>query len=194
MSTELVVADAKAWHEWLTEHHQVDDGIWLVLAKKDVTTPTSLSYDQALEEALCHGWIDGQRKGRDEHTFKQRFTPRRARSLWSKRNVTIVERLERTGRMVPAGREQVELAKSDGRWDRAYGGSAALEVPADLAEALAAVPRAQAMFDILTSANRFAVVSRVTSPKRAETRARWIARVVEQLERGETIYPQKRTL
>ncbi|MEV0282591.1 MULTISPECIES: YdeI/OmpD-associated family protein [unclassified Kribbella] len=194
MSTELVVADANAWHDWLTEHHQVNDGIWLVLAKKNVTTPTSLSYDQALEEALCHGWIDGQRKGRDEHTFTQRFTPRRARSLWSKRNVTIVERLERTGRMVPAGREQVELAKSDGRWDRAYGGSGALEVPADLAEALAAVPRAQAMFDILTSANRFAVVYRVTSPKRAETRARWIARVVEQLERGETIYPQKRTL
>ncbi len=194
MSTEVIVADADAWHAWLSEHHQANDGIWLVLAKKNVTTPTSLTYDQALEEALCHGWIDGQRKGRDGRTFVQRFTPRRARSLWSKRNVGIVARMESEGRMVPAGREQVERAKADGRWDKAYGGSGELEIPADLAEALAAVPQAQAMFDILTSANRFAVVYRVTSPKRAETRARQIAQAVEQLARGETIYPQKRTL
>jgi uncharacterized protein YdeI (YjbR/CyaY-like superfamily) len=194
MSSEVIVADEGAWHTWLSEHHQANDGIWLVLAKKNVTTPTSLTYDQALEEALCHGWIDGQRKSRDDRTFIQRFTPRRARSVWSKRNVGIVARMESEGRMMAPGREQVERAKADGRWDAAYGGSSELEVPADLAEALAAVPRAQAMFDILTSANRFAVVYRVTSPKQAETRARWIARVVEQLARGETIYPQKRTL
>jgi uncharacterized protein YdeI (YjbR/CyaY-like superfamily) len=194
MTAELVVPDADAWHAWLSEHHQANDGIWLVLAKKNVTTPTSLSYDQALDEALCHGWIDGQRMGRDDHTFLQRFTPRRARSIWSKRNVGIIARLESEGRMVPAGREQVERAKADGRWEAAYGGSRELEVPADLAEALAAEPRAQAMFDILTSANRFAVVYRVTSPKRPETRARRIAQLVEQLARGETIYPQKRTL
>ncbi|MFG1818976.1 YdeI family protein [Kribbella sp. NPDC049174] len=194
MSSEVIVADAHAWHTWLSEHHQANDGIWLVLAKKNVTTPTSLSYDQALDEALCHGWIDGQRKGRDDSTFVQRFTPRRARSLWSKRNVGIVARLEREGRMVAAGREQVERAKADGRWEAAYGGSSDIEVPADLAEALAAEPRAQAMFDILTSANRFAVLYRVTSPKRVETRARRIAQAVEQLARGETIYPQKRTL
>jgi uncharacterized protein YdeI (YjbR/CyaY-like superfamily) len=120
MSTELILADASAWHDWLTEHHQVNDGIWLVLAKKNVTTPTSLSYDQALDEALCHGWIDGQRKSRDERTFLQRFTPRRRRSIWSKRNVGIIARLESEGRMVAAGREQVERAKADGRWDRAY--------------------------------------------------------------------------
>jgi uncharacterized protein YdeI (YjbR/CyaY-like superfamily) len=194
MSAELVVVDAGAWHTWLGEHHQDSDGVWLVLAKKNVTTPTSLTYDQALEEALCHGWIDGQRKGRDEQTFRQRFTPRRARSLWSKRNVGIVARLEQNGRMVPAGREEVARAKADGRWEKAYGGSSELEVPADLTEALAAVPRAQAMFDILTSSNRFAVVYRVTSPKRAETRAKRITQIVEQLARGETIYPQKRTL
>ncbi|MEI8406744.1 MULTISPECIES: YdeI/OmpD-associated family protein [unclassified Kribbella] len=194
MTAELVVPDADAWHAWLSEHHQANDGIWLVLAKKNVLTPTSLSYDQALDEALCHGWIDGQRMGRDEHTFLQRFTPRRARSIWSKRNVGIIARLESEGRMVPAGREQVERAKADGRWEAAYGGSRDLEVPADLAEALAAEPRAQAMFDILTSANRFAVVYRVTSPKRPETRVRRIAQLVEQLARGETIYPQKRTL
>ncbi len=194
MSAEVIVADADAWHAWLSEHHQANDGIWLVLAKKNVTTPTSLTYDQALEEALCHGWIDGQRNGRDDTTFVQRFTPRRARSLWSKRNVGIVARMESEDRMVAAGRDQVERAKADGRWEKAYGGSGELEIPADLAEALAAVPRAQAMFDILTSANRFAVVYRVTSPKRAETRARRIAQLVEQLARGETIYPQKRTL
>jgi uncharacterized protein YdeI (YjbR/CyaY-like superfamily) len=194
MTAEVIVADAHAWHAWLSEHHQANDGIWLVLAKKNVTTPTSLTYDQALEEALCHGWIDGQRKGRDDTTFVQRFTPRRARSLWSKRNVGIVARMETEGRMVAAGREQVERAKADGRWEKAYGGSGALVIPADLAEALAAVPRAQAMFDILTSANRFAVVYRVTSPKRPETRARQIRQLVEQLARGETIYPQKRTL
>jgi uncharacterized protein YdeI (YjbR/CyaY-like superfamily) len=194
MSSEVIVADVDAWHTWLSEQHLANDGIWLVLAKKNVTTPTSLTYDQALEEALCHGWIDGQRKSRDDRTFIQRFTPRRARSVWSKRNVGIVARMESEGRMVAAGREQVERAKADGRWEKAYGGSSELEIPTDLAEALAAVPRAQAMFDILTSSNRFAVVYRVTSPKRAETRARWIARVVEQLARGETIYPQKRTL
>jgi len=194
MSAEVIMADAHAWHTWLSEHHQANDGIWLVLAKKNVTTPTSLTYDQALDEALCHGWIDGQRKGRDDRTFVQRFTPRRARSLWSKRNVGIIARLESEGRMVAAGREQVERAKADGRWDKAYGGSSELEVPVDLTEALAAVPRAQAMFDILTSSNRFAVVYRVTSPKRADTRARRIAQIVEQLARGETIYPQKRTL
>jgi uncharacterized protein YdeI (YjbR/CyaY-like superfamily) len=194
MTAELIVADAAAWHAWLVEHHGEPDGVWLVLAKKNVTTPTSLTYDQALEEALCHGWIDGQRNGRDEHTFIQRYTPRRSRSMWSKRNVDLVARMEREGRMLPAGRAEVERAKSDGRWDKAYGGSSSLEIPTDLAEALAAEPRAQAMFEILTSANRFAVVHRVNEAKRAETRAKRIALYVGQLARGETIYPQKRTL
>ncbi|TCC15714.1 YdeI/OmpD-associated family protein [Kribbella speibonae] len=194
MTAELIVVDAAAWLRWLHENHQESDGVWLVLAKKNVTTPTSLTYDQALEEALCHGWIDGQRRGRDEQTFIQRYTPRRARSLWSKRNVGLIARLETEGRMRPAGRAEVERAKTDGRWDKAYGGSSAQEVPDDLAAALAAEPRAQAMFEILTSANRFAVVFRVNDAKRPETRARRIALYVEQLARGETIYPQKRTL
>ena len=196
MTAQLIVVDAAAWHDWLGENHEEIDGIWLVLAKKNVTAPTSLTYDQALEEALCHGWIDGQRKGRDERTFIQRYTPRRPRSLWSQRNVDIIARLESEGRMRPAGRAQVERAKADGRWDKAYSTSmaSALELPADLVAALAAVPRAQAMFDILTSANRFAVVYRVNDAKRAETRAKRIAQFVEQLAHGETIYPQKRTL
>ncbi|MEU4196528.1 YdeI/OmpD-associated family protein [Kribbella sp. NPDC026611] len=191
---ELTVADAAAWREWLVANHRQDEGVWLVLAKKNVTTPTSLTYDEALEEALCHGWIDGQRKGRDESTFIQRYTPRRPRSMWSQRNVDIIARLETEGRMQAAGRVQVERAKADGRWEAAYDTSSRAEIPDDLAAALAASPRAQAMFEILTSANRFAVIYRVTTVKRAETRAKKIAQFVAQLERGETIYPQKRTL
>lgn len=194
MSTELVIVDAEAWRIWLGENHQESDGVWLVLAKKNVTTPTSLTYDEALEEALCHGWIDGQRRSRDERTFIQRYTPRRTRSMWSKRNVDLVARLEQDGRMRPAGHAEIERAKSDGRWDKAYGGSSSLEIPEDLAVALAADPRAQAMFEILTSANRFAVVHRVNDAKRPETRAKRIGQYVEQLARGETIYPQKRSL
>ncbi|TCC43349.1 YdeI/OmpD-associated family protein [Kribbella sindirgiensis] len=194
MTAELIVVDAAAWLRWLHQNHEESDGVWLVLAKKHVTTPTSLTYDEALEEALCHGWIDGQRRSRDEQTFIQRYTPRRARSLWSQRNVGLIARLETEGRMRPAGRAEVERAKADGRWDKAYGGSSTQEVPDDLAAALAAEPRAQAMFEILTSANRFAVVFRVNDAKRPETRARRIALYVEQLARGETIYPQKRTL
>ena len=109
-----------------------------MLAKKNVTTPTSLTYDEALEEALCHGWIDGRRRSRDEQTFIQHYTPRRSRSMWSQRNVELVARMERDGRMRPAGRAEVERAKADGRWDKAYSGSSTLEIPADLAEALAA--------------------------------------------------------
>ena len=190
---ELLVIDRVAWLDWLTEHHTEPDGVWLVLAKKGVTDPTSLTYDEALEEALCHGWIDGQVRRRDGSTFFQRFTPRRARSIWSKRNVAIVERLTADGRMQPRGQEQVDRARADGRWDSAYR-QADGEVPADLAAAVQASPKAAAMFEILTRQNRFALCFRVQNVKRAETRIRKIAAFVEMLERGETIYPQKRTL
>jgi uncharacterized protein YdeI (YjbR/CyaY-like superfamily) len=194
MTPELIVTDAAAWRTWLAAQHAASDGVWLVLAKKNVVVPTSLTYDQALEEALCHGWIDGQRKGRDETTFIQRYTPRRARSMWSKRNVELIARLDSEGRMHPAGHAEVARAKSDGRWAQAYDAASRAEVPEDLAAALAAAPEAQAMFDILTSTNRYAVIYRVTTAKRAETRARKIAEFVDQLARGETVYPQKRTL
>ncbi|TDD47357.1 hypothetical protein E1263_34735 [Kribbella antibiotica] len=194
MTEELILADAAAWHDWLTENHESSDGVWLVLAKKNVTTPTNLIVADALDEALCHGWIDGQRKTRDDHTYLQRYTPRRPRSTWSQRNVDYIARLDQAGRMQPAGWAEVDRAKADGRWANAYSGSANLEIPADLAAAIAAVPQAQAMFDILTSANRFAVVHRVNGAKREETRTRRITQFVDQLSRGETIYPQKRTL
>jgi uncharacterized protein YdeI (YjbR/CyaY-like superfamily) len=168
--------------------------VWLVLAKKGTVDPTSLTYDQALEEALCHGWIDAQRRSRDTSTFVQRFTPRRARSPWSKRNVGIVERLTKDGRMQQAGRAEVERAREDGRWLAAYEGQRTIAVPPDLAARLAAEPKAQAMFEILTSQNRYAILYRIEGAKRAETRERRIEQFVAMLARGETVYPQKRTL
>lgn len=191
---DLTVADAGAWRAWLEEHHTQPDGVWLTLAKKGTTTPTSLRYAEALEEALCFGWIDGQARPGDGHTYSQRFTPRRPRSRWSKRNVERIARLEAEGRLHPAGRAEVERAKADGRWEAAYASSSTIEVPDDLAAALAAEPRAQAMFDILTAANRYAVLYRIEDAKRAETRARRIADFVAMLARGETPHPQKRTL
>jgi len=165
-----------------------------VLAKKGTESPTSLTYDKALEEALCHGWIDGQARRRDEATYRQRFTPRRRRSAWSKRNTDIAERLRAEGRMHPAGHAEVERAKADGRWDAAYAGPASIEVPPDLAKALAGEPKAQAMFETLNSQNRYAVLYRIATARRADTRARRIEQFVAMLTRGETIHPQKRTL
>lgn len=189
---DLIVEDAAAWRSWLEEHHETEDSVWVVLAKKGVTDPTSLTWDEALEEALCHGWIDGTRRSRDDTTFRQRYSRRRARSSWSSRNVGIVERLVAEGRMRPAGQAEVDRAKADGRWDAAYDGPATRTAPEDLAAAVAANPAAAAMWDVLTSSNRFAVIHRVEDAKRPETRARRIEKFVDMLARGETIYPQRR--
>ena len=182
--------DARAWRRWLAEHHDESTGVWLVLAKKGTSTPTTLTYDQALEEALCHGWIDGQAGRRDEATFRQRFTPRRSRSVWSQRNVARAERLIGDGRMQPAGLREIERAKADGRWEAAYAGPASIDVPGDLERALRAEPKARAMFGRLTSQNRYAILYRLTTAKRPETRARRIDQFVAMLAREETIYPQ----
>jgi uncharacterized protein YdeI (YjbR/CyaY-like superfamily) len=189
----LTVADAAAWLAWLGQCHEDSTGVWLRLAKKGAGGPTSLTYDEALDEALCHGWIDGQVRRLDEQSYRQRFTPRRPRSAWSKRNVGIIERLTREGRIKPAGAAAIERAKADGRWEAAYAGQATIEVPADLAAALSAEPEAQAMFEILTSQNRYAVLLRIDNAKRPETRARRIAQFVAMLARGETPHPQRRT-
>lgn len=189
---ELTVADVGAWRAWLAEHVDDQQGVWLVLAKKGTTSPTSLSYDQALQEALCQGWIDGQVRARNATTYRQRFTPRRARSLWSQRNVGFVERLTTEGRMRPAGLAEVARAQADGRWAAAYAGPASIEVPADLAAALDAQPAARTMFGLLSGQNRYAVLHRITTAKRADTRARRIEQYVAMLARGETIHPQKR--
>jgi uncharacterized protein YdeI (YjbR/CyaY-like superfamily) len=188
---ELIVRDAKAWRAWLAKHHADSTGVFLVLAKKGTTKPTSLTHGQALEEALCYGWIDGQASPLDDLTWRVRFTPRRKGSMWSKRNTVIAEKLIEEGLMHPAGIAEVDRAKADGRWDVAYAGSKDFEVPPDLKAALAANPKAQKMFDTLTSQNRFAVLYRTTTAKKPETRAKRIVTFVAMLARGETIYPQK---
>ncbi|MDN4471574.1 YdeI/OmpD-associated family protein [Demequina zhanjiangensis] len=177
----LCVADARAWRDWLDQHEASSDGVWLVLAKKGTTEPTSLSYAEALDEALCSGWIDGQKRSHDERTFLQRFTPRRRRSMWSARNVEHIARLESEGRMRPSGREQVEAAKADGRWDRAYAGSADAVTPDDLLAALDAVPGARARFEALSRAERFSMLHPLMTAPSAEVRERRIARAVASL-------------
>jgi uncharacterized protein YdeI (YjbR/CyaY-like superfamily) len=187
----LTLPDVEAWRRWLGEHVDDQAGVWLVLAKKGTTEPTSLTYAQALEEALCQGWIDGQVQTVDAATYRQRFTPRRTRSLWSRRNVGLVARLTAEGRMQPAGLAEVDRARADGRWDAAYAGPATIEVPDDLAAALAAEPAARAMFEVLSGQNRYAVLHRVVTAQRPQTRARRIEQLVAMLAEGRTPYPQK---
>jgi uncharacterized protein YdeI (YjbR/CyaY-like superfamily) len=187
----LTVADASGWSSWLAEHGRRAEGVWLTLAKKGTTEPTSLTYEEALEEAIRHGWVDGRLAKGDQRTFLRRFTPRRAGSLWSKRNVALASKLIEEGRMLRGGREAIERAKADGSWDRAYEGQRAIEVPLDLASAMAANPAALAMFERLDSANRYAVLYRVTTAKRDETRRQRVEQFVAMLARGEVIHPQR---
>jgi uncharacterized protein YdeI (YjbR/CyaY-like superfamily) len=186
---ELLVKDAAEWREWLERHHADSPGVWLVLHKKGGSV-TELDYEAALQEALCFGWIDGQGRRRDEESSFQRMTRRGPKSVWSERNVDRIGRLEAAGRMTPAGRAAVDAAKADGRWEAAYSGSATAVVPDDLAAAIAAEPRAQAMFDVLTSVNRYALIYRTNAVKQAATRERKIAGFVAMLARHETPYPQ----
>jgi uncharacterized protein YdeI (YjbR/CyaY-like superfamily) len=188
---ELLVADSSEWRAWLSDQHTESQGVWLILAKKGTTHPTALSYDEALEEAICFGWIDGQLERRNSATFRRRFTPRRARSPWSQRNATIAEALIASGRMHQSGEDEVRKAKEDGRWDAAYAGPGSVEVPEDFADALGANPPAQAMFEVLTSANRYSILYRIGTAKKAETRSRRIEQFVEMLARGETLHPQR---
>jgi len=188
---ELKVADGAAWQTWLDQHHDDSPGVWLMLAKKRSTAPTTLHYDEALEHALCYGWIDGQVRRRDTESYRQRFTPRRARSAWSQRNTMLAERLIASGRMHPAGLAAVQAARADGRWEVAYTSPATSTVPPDLAAALAAEPRAQAMFERLSGQNRYAVLYRVQTAKRADTRARRVEHFVAMLARGDTPHPQR---
>ncbi len=185
----LVVADAVVWRAWLDANEGVSDGVWLLLAKKGTVSPTSLTYADALDEALCSGWIDGQKKSHDEATFRQRFTPRRARSLWSARNVEHVARLVEQGRMRPRGQDEIDRARTDGRWDRAYAGSATATVPADLTAALAARPGAQERFDSLSSQDRYSVLHQLMTAPNEATRLRRLDRLVAMLDRGDTPHP-----
>ena len=188
----LTVADASAWSQWLSENEHQSEGVWLVLAKKGTVKPTRLTYDEALEEAIRYGWVDGQLAKRDERTFRRRFSPRRPGSGWSKRNVALADQLVKEGRMLPGGMAAIERAKVDGSWDRAYEGQRAMTVPPDFAAALAANSPALAMFEKLDASNRYAFLYRVTTAKRAETRRKRIELFLAMLARGETIHPQGR--
>jgi uncharacterized protein YdeI (YjbR/CyaY-like superfamily) len=176
-----------AWEAWLEKNHAEAPGVWLKIAKKG-SGVASVTHDEALDAAICQGWIDGQRKALDDTFFLQKFTGRRARSLWSTRNVEKVAKLIEAERMRPAGLEQVELAKADGRWDAAYEGQRAATVPDDLRGELDRNPPAAEFFASLDSQNRYAILYRVQNAKRPETRARRIETFVQMLSRGEKIY------
>lgn len=178
--------DQKAWEKWLVANAD-GKGIWLQIARKD-SGIASVNYAAALEVALCHGWIDGQKRGHDEQFFLQRFTPRRPRSLWSKINIAHVERLISAGRMQPGGLREVEAARADGRWDAAYQSFSGMEVPAELAEALKKNRKAKAFFDQLDKTNRYSFCWRVHTAKKAETRVARAQKFVEMLARGEKIH------
>ncbi|AUZ86550.1 YdeI/OmpD-associated family protein [Arthrobacter sp. MDT1-48-3] len=188
---ELLLPDALAWRGWLEANHESSPGVWLIEHKKGGDT-TLLTYAQALDEALCYGWIDGQARSRDGGSYFQRFTPRGPRSIWSVRNRTYVDRLRAEGRMCAAGERAVAAAQADGRWERAYAGPATAEVPPELMAAIEADDAALATFRTLSSQNRYALIFRLTQLRTDAAKERNIAKFVAMLSRGETFYPQGR--
>ena len=184
-------ADAGAFHDWLAGHHDREPEVWIRIYKVKSGAP-SISPKEAIDVALCWGWIDAIRKGLDEVSFLQRYTPRGRKSVWSQINVDNVARLVAEGRMTEHGLKQVEAAKADGRWEQAYRIKGST-VPEDLRAAIDAVPEAKAMFETLTAQNRFALIFRTEALKTPAGRARKIAQFVDMLRRGETIHPQGKT-
>jgi uncharacterized protein YdeI (YjbR/CyaY-like superfamily) len=182
----IAFASGADWESWLEDNHR-SRGVWMKIAKKD-SGITTVGQPEALEIALCFGWIDSRREALDKHYFLQRYSPRRPRGKWSQINREKAERLIAEGRMRPAGLAEVERAKADGRWDAAYAGQRRATVPDDLQRELDARPAAKAFFDTLSSQNRYAILFRLQDAKRPETRARRLARFVAMLEAGETIY------
>jgi uncharacterized protein YdeI (YjbR/CyaY-like superfamily) len=173
---------------WLAANHATSDGVWLRLAKKG-SPIHSVSHAEALEAALCYGWIDAQKKPESDHAWLQRFTPRRPKSIWSKVNREKAVALIEAGRMQPAGLQQVERARQDGRWDAAYDSPSSAGVPEDLQAALDRNARAKAFFGTLDRANRYAILWRIQTAKKAETRARRIGQFIEMLEKHEKLHP-----
>jgi uncharacterized protein YdeI (YjbR/CyaY-like superfamily) len=179
--------DQAAFEAWLEAEHERSPGIYVVIAKKGAPEPT-LKQSEMVESLLCFGWIDGRANRLDDHHFTVRVTPRRAKSVWSRKNVEWVGRLMEAGRMRPAGLAAVEAARADGRWERAYAGSATITVPDDLAAALAAEPAAKAYFEGLNATNRYAVLWRVHTAATPATRAKRIAALVQMLAEGRTFH------
>ena len=182
--------DAARFNKWLSRHHDTDDEVWIRIHKVD-SGLKSITPKEAIDVVLCWGWIDGLRKGLDERSYLQRYSPRGRRSVWSKINVENVDRLIREGRMTEHGMKQVDAAKADGRWGRAYRSKGAA-IPADLQAAIDAEPRAKAMLATLSAQNRFALTFRLENMKTAAGRKRKIATFVTMLKRGETIHPQRK--
>jgi uncharacterized protein YdeI (YjbR/CyaY-like superfamily) len=181
--------DADAFHAWLAEHHDRETEVWIKIHKVGSKRP-SITPKQAIDVVLCWGWIDAVRKGFDDQSFLQRYTPRGKKSIWSQINVDNVARLTKEGRMTPHGQSEVDAAKADGRWDRAYGGSKDMKIPDALQAAIDASPKAKAMLATLSAQNRFALAFRVHNLKTEAGKQKRITAFVEMLERGETIYPQ----
>lgn len=180
----LPFASQSEWADWLAKNHDKSAGVWMKLAKKD-SGITSITITEALDGALCYGWIDGQRLSFDEKYYLQKYTPRRLKSIWSKINVQKVERLIKSGQMKPAGLKAIEAAKADGRWVNAYDGQKNMAVPEDLQKALNKNKKAKAVFESLKSSERYSFLFRIHNAKKAETRERRIKQFVEMLEKNE---------
>ena len=187
-SPTLTFTTQEAWEDWLEANAEEVPGVWLRIAKRSAEQPT-VSYAQALESALCYGWIDGQKQAENEHYWLQRFTPRTAKSIWSKINKAKAETLISAGRMRPAGLRAIDQAKRDGRWDAAYSSASTSTVPDDLQQALDTNPKAKQFFATLNSQNRYAILFRIQNVKKAETRARKIAQFIDMLNNGEKLHP-----
>ncbi|WP_457419338.1 YdeI/OmpD-associated family protein [Roseateles sp. P5_E7] len=183
--------DEQAFYDWLAAHHDQRAEVWVKIHKVG-SGLASITAKQGIDVVLCWGWIDGIRKGLDETSFLQRYTPRRSRSIWSQINIANVERLIKAGRMTPHGLREVEAAKADGRWARAYASGQAMKIPDDLQAAIDAEPKARKMLAGLSEQNRIALAFRVHNLKTEAGRKRKIETFVEMLKRGETIYPQKK--
>lgn len=193
MADDLAVipfSSAKKWQQWLVKHHGQEDGIWLQIFKKESGIKT-VTYAEALDEALCYGWIDGQKKACDETCWLQKFTPRRARSAWSAINVGHVERLIKEGRMQASGHAEIKAAQEDGRWQQAYTSQSKAAIPEDFLAALNKNKKAASFFATLNKANLYAIAYRLQTAKKPETREKRVKLILEMMARGESFHPQK---
>jgi uncharacterized protein YdeI (YjbR/CyaY-like superfamily) len=183
----ITFTTAAEWEKWLAKHHTQPEGVWLRIYKK-ASGKLSVDYQQALDEALCYGWIDGIKKSYDEESFIQKFTPRRPKSLWSEKNTQRIERLTAAGKMKPAGIREVEAAKADGRWEKAYASGSDAQVPEDFLAALKKNKKAKAFYETLNKQNQYAIYHRLHTASKPETRAKRLAAIIEKLEKQEKFH------
>ncbi len=183
----LSFASPMEWEQWLAINYTNTTGIWLRFFKKG-SAISSVTYAEALDEALCYGWIDGQKKTYDEQSYLNKFTPRRAKSIWSKKNIEHVERLHKQGKMKPNGIKEIELAKADGRWDNAYDSPSNMKVPEDFLQRLSKNKKAKAFFDTLNKTNTYAITWRLQTAKKAETREKRMQQLIEMLSQGKKFH------